>query len=74
MLFAELLFDGALSYTLYRNLRGADQAHWLSTAFRRTVLPFCLTAVFLAAVGYCLHLYAPAARTLGEALEAAVQR
>lgn len=70
-LFAELLFDGVLSYTLYRRLRHADSSHWLSTAFRRTVLPFALTAVFVALVGAGLAAYAPGAHTLGQALHAA---
>lgn len=66
-LFAELLFDGVLSYTLYRRLRTADSQHWLGTAFRRTVLPFGLTAVFLVAVGAALGAYAPGAHSLSEA-------
>lgn len=70
-LFAELLFDGVLSYTLYRRLRHADSSHWLSTAFRRTVLPFALTALFVALVGAGLAAYAPGAQTLGQALHAA---
>jgi len=70
-LFAELLFDGVLSYTLYRRLRHADSSHWLSTAFKRTVLPFALTAVFVALVGAGLAAYAPGAQTLGQALHAA---
>ncbi len=69
-LFAELLFDGVLSYTLYRRLRHTDSRHWLSTAFRRTVLPFALTAVFVALVGAGLAAYAPGAHTLGQALHA----
>jgi len=67
-LFAELLFDSALSYTLYRRLRNADSSHWLGTAFRKTVLPFALTAVFLAIVGAALAAFAPGSHTLGQAL------
>lgn len=70
-LFAELLFDGVLSYTLYRRLRNTDSSHWLSTAFRRTVLPFALTAVLVTLVGAGLTAYAPGAQTLGQALQAA---
>ncbi|MEY2687655.1 MAG: hypothetical protein RL375_1853 [Pseudomonadota bacterium] len=65
-LFAELLFDGALSYTLYRRLRGRDGGYWLGTAVRRTALPFALTAVFLCAMGATLTAYAPGARSLFE--------
>jgi hypothetical protein len=68
-LFAEVLFDGVLSYTLYRHLRAGDAAHWLSTAFRRTVLPFGLTALVLAGVGSALAAYAPGAHSLGEAIQ-----
>jgi len=67
-LFAELLFDGVLSYTLYRRLRTADSAHWLTTAFRRTIVPFALTALFLAIVGAAMGAWAPGAHTLGAVL------
>ncbi|MDQ7744829.1 hypothetical protein [Hydrogenophaga pseudoflava] len=67
-LFAELLLDGALSASLYRRLRGIERRHWVATALRRTLLPFTLTAVFLAAVGWGLQTAAPGARSLGEAL------
>ncbi len=67
-LFAELLFDGALSYTLYRRLRGIDSKHWLGTAVRRTILPFGMTALFLCAVGAAMAAYAPGARSIGDVL------
>ncbi len=67
-LFAELLFDGVLSYGLYRHLRKADGRHWLETAFRRTVVPSLLTAIFLAIVGAGVTAYAPGAHTIGAAL------
>ena len=67
-LFAELLFDGILSYSLYRNLRGAPDTNWVATAMRRTALPFALTGVFLAIAGAGLSYHAPEAHTLGEAL------
>jgi hypothetical protein len=72
-LFAELLLDGALAATLYRRLRGIETRHWVSTALRRTALPFAITAVFLSAVGWGLHSFAPEARSLGEALNQARQ-
>jgi hypothetical protein len=68
-LLAELLLDGALSYTLYRHLRRdalGQPRHWVQTALRRTVWPFVGVAVFLTAVGAALQLYAPEAHTLGE--------
>lgn len=68
-LFAELLFDGALSYSLYRHLRATERSHWLSTAWRRTVLPFGLTAVFLFAVGFALGVYAPGTHSIGEVMK-----
>ena len=67
-LFAELLFDGALSYTLYRRLRKADNQHWLTTALGRTAIPFALTAIFLAIVGKLMTHYAPGAQSIGEVL------
>ena len=68
-LFAEMLFDGVLSFSLYRHLRHTDQSHWLGTAFRRTALPFGLTAVFLMAVGGAMAAYAPDAWTIGEVIQ-----
>lgn len=67
-LLAELLLDGALSATLYRRLRGIERRHWVSTALRKTALPFALTALLLTAVGWGLHTAAPGARSLGEAV------
>lgn len=68
-LLAELLLDGALSYTLYRRLRTADRQHWLATALRRTVLPFILTGLFLFGIGAALSAYAPGARSIGEVMQ-----
>ncbi len=67
-LLAELLLDGALSATLYHRLRGIERRHWVSTALRRTALPFVLTGLLLVAVGWGLQSAAPGARSLGEAL------
>jgi hypothetical protein len=67
-LFAEILFDGALSYSLYRHLRGVGSSHWMGTALRRTLLPFGITAVFLCVVGFAMATYAPGARTVGEVM------
>ena len=65
-LFAEVLVDGALSFTLYRHLRRSEPRHWFATALRRTVLPFAITAVFLALVGAGLSAAAPGAHSIGE--------
>ncbi|MDB5848061.1 MAG: hypothetical protein JWP29_1813 [Rhodoferax sp.] len=65
-LFAEILFDGALSYSLYRHLRGVGSSHWMGTALRRTVLPFGVTAIFVCLVGMAMAAYAPGARTIGD--------
>lgn len=65
-LFAELLVDGVLSYTLYRHLHKVETHFWLSTAFKRTVFPFLLTAIFLAIMGAAMAHYAPGARSIGE--------
>ena len=65
-LFAEILFDGALSYTLYRRLRRRDSPHRLSTAFGQTAWPFGITAVFLMLVGAAMAAYAPGAHSIGE--------
>lgn len=72
-LFAELLFEGTLSYSLYRHLRKGDEPNWLLTAVRRTALPFALTALFLCGVGAALGHLVPGAHTVGEALHGKVR-
>lgn len=69
-LLAEVLLDGALSFTLYRHLRRGRQRHWLGSAVRRTMLPFLATAVFLAVLGGALSGIAPGARSIGEVFHA----
>mgnify|MGYP000909012363 CR=1 FL=1 len=66
VLFAELLVDGVLSYALYHRLRDTETSHWLMTALRRTIVPFVLTAIFLALVGIAMGAFAPGARSIGE--------
>lgn len=70
-LLAEVLVDGALSFALYRYMRGEDTAHWLATAVRRTIQPFLATAVFLAIIGVAMSAYAPGARSIGEVIHRA---
>lgn len=67
-LFAELLVDGAMSATLYRRLRHLPQRHWTQAAVRRTIVPFVLSALFLAAVGFGMAWAVPGAHTVGEFL------
>ncbi|MEO6854002.1 MAG: hypothetical protein ABI410_13535 [Rhodoferax sp.] len=69
VLFAELLLDGVLSASLYRNLRGLQRQHWLTSAFRRTALPFVLTGVFLCLSGWAMQAYAPHAHSIGDVLQ-----
>lgn len=68
VLFAEVLVDGALSYALLRHLRGHDPQHWLSSAVRRTVWPFVITAAVLCAVGAGFAAYAPGATSIGQVM------
>lgn len=65
-LLAELLFDGVLSYTLYRHLRARQGRHWLATALRRTALPFACAAVFLSGTGLAMAVQGPCARSIGD--------
>lgn len=67
-LFAELLVDGVLSYTLYRHLHKVETHYWLSTAFKRTIFPFLLTAIFLTVAGAVMAHYAPGAKSIGEVI------
>jgi hypothetical protein len=73
-LFSELIFDGLLSYTLYRRLRKSEESHWLSGALRHTAAPFALTALFLWATGVAMAFYAPGSHTLSEAVHHASER
>jgi hypothetical protein len=74
ILFAEVLVDGVLSYALLRHLRGQEPQHWLLSTFRRTVVPFAATAIFLIAVGAAMASYAPGAKSVGEVVEHARSR
>jgi len=67
-LLAEITVDGALSVALFRHLRGQDSRHWLTTAMRRSALPFAATALFLAGCGAGLAVYAPGSQTVSQAL------
>ncbi len=69
VLFAELLVDGALSYALYRRIKATGSPHWLKSAVRRTVLPFVLTGMFVAAAGAAMAAYAPGAHTIGQVMQ-----
>lgn len=68
LLFAEILVDTLLAAGLYRRLRSLDPQHWMLTAVKRTVLPFVLTTLTVAAAGWGMQAYAPEARSLGEVL------
>ncbi|UZW63140.1 hypothetical protein [Lysobacter enzymogenes] len=69
-LMAELLLDVALAGGLYRRLRRIESQHWLSTALRRTALPFLLLALLAAAAGFAGSRYAPGADSIGDVLAA----
>lgn len=69
VLFAELLLDGVLSASLYRNLRGLQKQHWLASALRHTTVPFVLTGIFLCLCGWALQTYAPDAQSIGGVLQ-----
>ncbi len=73
-LFAELLVDGVLAASLYRRLRRIETRHWLETAFRRTALPFALTAAIVSASGWGLAQYLPGAHSIGDVLSYAMYR
>lgn len=68
ILFAEILVDALLATGLYRRLRMLEPEHWMLAALRRTVIPFVLTTLTVAAAGWGMQAYAPDARSLGEVL------
>ena len=65
--------DGALSYALFRHLRGQDPRHWLASTVRHTAAPFAVTAIFLVAVGAAMAAYAPGAKSVGQVIDHANQ-
>jgi hypothetical protein len=67
-LFAELLVDGAMSASLYRRLRHLPRQHWTQAAVRRTIIPFALTALFLALAGFTMEWAVPGAHTVSQFL------
>lgn len=68
VLFAELLFDGVLSYRLYAHLKKEDRQHWLETAFKKTAWPFIATGLVLVAVAAVMSTYAPGAKSIVEVM------
>lgn len=70
-LFAELLVDAAMSATLYRRLRHLPRRHWTQTAVRRTIVPFALSALLLALVGFGMEWAVPGAHTVAQFLHPA---
>jgi hypothetical protein len=67
-LLAEVLFDTLLAAGLYRRLKHIDRRYWLETAVRRTIWPFALTALCLAATGWAMAHYVPGADSIGDLL------
>lgn len=68
ILFAEILVDALLAAGLYRRLRVLEPQHWMLAALRRTIIPFVLTTLAVAAAGWGMQAYAPEARSLSEVL------
>ena len=64
--FAEVLADGAISYGLYRRVRGLERQHWIWSAVSRTYLPFSAVVLFLALAGAAMQWYAPSADSIGD--------
>lgn len=58
----------ALAPSLYKILRRTDSRHWIQSAVSRTIVPFVITALLAGGAGWKLSVYAPDARTLGDAL------
>ncbi len=68
ILFAEILVDALLAAGLYRRLRVLEPQHWMLAALKRTIVPFVLTTLTVAVIGWGMQAYAPEARSLGEVL------
>jgi hypothetical protein len=68
-LFAEVLFDAALSAGLYHRLRRLDGRPWWESAIRRTWVPVLLTTVTFAAAGWVMQSFVPEAASIGAVWE-----
>jgi len=68
MLFAEILVDALLAASLYRRLRRLGARHWMSSALKRTWIPFVLTTLVVAGAGWAMQAHVPEARSLGEVI------
>jgi phage shock protein PspC (stress-responsive transcriptional regulator) len=67
-LFAEVLVDSTLSYTLYKRLVRTEERNWLRAAITRTLWPLAGTLVLVTFMGFVLGSIAPGAHTISEAL------
>jgi hypothetical protein len=68
-LFAEVLFDAALSAGLYRRLRRLDASKWWQSAIRRTWIPALITTVAVTTAGYVMQSCVPEAASIGAVWE-----
>lgn len=68
VLFAELMVDAFLSASLYHRLKGLHTRHWLHTALRKTIVPFLISAIFFASLGWFMQHMVPQAHSLGEVI------
>lgn len=66
VLLAEILVDGVLVTGLYKSLKEVEQAHWLQTAVKRTIIPAVLAALFFTAAGFAMQKAVPKAHSIGE--------
>lgn len=73
VLLAEVLVDSGVSYALVRRLPEADRPHWLASAFRRTVLPLVVTAVFVSVLGAVMASVVPGAVSIGQVMHPSVE-
>jgi hypothetical protein len=68
-LLAEVLVDGVLMSRIYRRMRIAGQTYWMTGALRRTWIPACLIALFLAIAGFAMQKIDPDAKSIGPVIE-----
>lgn len=69
-LLAAVALDAALAGGLYERLRRIERQHWLRTVLQRTAIPFLVTAVALAGVGFVIQRAAPGVASISEAFQA----
>lgn len=67
-LFAELTADVLLALYSHRFLKNIGRRHWLESAFKKTIIPFTLSLMFVVGLAIFIHRLDPETQTLSQFL------